>query len=50
MIQPLSSSYRLFVLTDAGISAENGLPTFRGAHCDSSMFTFNRCSRRTRDC
>jgi NAD-dependent deacetylase len=31
MIQPLSASDRLFVLTGAGISAESGLPTFRGA-------------------
>jgi len=31
MIQPLSSRDRLFVLTGAGISAESGLPTFRGA-------------------
>src|SRR5580658_7545714 len=31
MIQPLSSKDRVFVLTGAGISAESGLPTFRGA-------------------
>jgi NAD-dependent deacetylase len=31
MIEPLSSHDRLFVLTGAGISAESGLPTFRGA-------------------
>lgn len=31
MIQPLSAGDRLFVLTGAGISAESGLPTFRGA-------------------
>ena len=31
MIQPLSPSDRVFVLTGAGISAESGLPTFRGA-------------------
>ena len=31
MIQPLSPTGRLFVLTGAGISAESGLPTFRGA-------------------
>jgi len=30
MIQPLSSSDRVFVLTGAGVSAESGLPTFRG--------------------
>lgn len=31
MTQPLSSQDRVFVLTGAGISAESGLPTFRGA-------------------
>src|SRR5579875_1569606 len=31
MIQRLSPQDRLFVLTGAGISAESGLPTFRGA-------------------
>jgi len=31
MIPPLSSSDRVFVLTGAGISAESGVPTFRGA-------------------
>ncbi len=31
MIQPLSPHDRVFVLTGAGISAESGLPTFRGA-------------------
>lgn len=31
MIQPLTSTDRLFVLTGAGTSAESGLPTFRGA-------------------
>ena len=31
MIQPLSSSDRVFVLSGAGVSAESGLPTFRGA-------------------
>lgn len=31
MLQPLGSTDRLFVLTGAGISAESGLPTFRGA-------------------
>jgi NAD-dependent deacetylase len=31
MIQPLASSDRVFVLTGAGISAESGVPTFRGA-------------------
>lgn len=31
MIQPLSPKDRVFVLTGAGISAESGLPTFRGA-------------------
>ena len=31
MIQPLSAQDRVFVLTGAGISAESGLPTFRGA-------------------
>jgi len=31
MIQPLTSQDRLFVLTGAGVSAESGLPTFRGA-------------------
>jgi NAD-dependent deacetylase len=31
MIQPLTSRDRVFVLTGAGISAESGLPTFRGA-------------------
>lgn len=31
MIQPLSAEDRIFVLTGAGISAESGLPTFRGA-------------------
>lgn len=30
MIQPLSPTDRVFVLTGAGISAESGLPTFRG--------------------
>jgi NAD-dependent deacetylase len=30
MIQPLTSRDRVFVLTGAGISAESGLPTFRG--------------------
>lgn len=30
MIVPLSSTDRVFVLTGAGISAESGLPTFRG--------------------
>ncbi len=30
MIQPLSPKDRVFVLTGAGISAESGLPTFRG--------------------
>ena len=30
MIQPLSSHDRVFVLTGAGVSAESGLPTFRG--------------------
>ena len=30
MIQPLSPEDRVFVLTGAGISAESGLPTFRG--------------------
>ncbi len=29
-MQPLSSQDRIFVLTGAGISAESGLPTFRG--------------------
>jgi NAD-dependent deacetylase len=32
MIQPLSSRDRVFVLTGAGVSAESGLPTFRGAN------------------
>ena len=31
MIQPLTSTDRVFVLTGAGVSAESGLPTFRGA-------------------
>ena len=31
MIAPLSPKDRVFVLTGAGISAESGLPTFRGA-------------------
>jgi NAD-dependent deacetylase len=31
MIRPLSQNDKLFVLTGAGISAESGLPTFRGA-------------------
>src|ERR1700741_2541970 len=31
MMQPLTSRDRVFVLTGAGISAESGLPTFRGA-------------------
>lgn len=31
MIQTLSAKDRVFVLTGAGISAESGLPTFRGA-------------------
>ncbi len=31
MIAPLSPQDRVFVLTGAGISAESGLPTFRGA-------------------
>jgi len=31
MTKPLSPSDRVFVLTGAGISAESGLPTFRGA-------------------
>ncbi|HUK42995.1 MAG TPA: NAD-dependent deacylase [Candidatus Bathyarchaeia archaeon] len=31
MIQPLSAIDRVFVLTGAGVSAESGLPTFRGA-------------------
>ena len=31
MIPPLTSRDRVFVLTGAGISAESGLPTFRGA-------------------
>jgi len=31
MIKPLSSQDRVFVLTGAGVSAESGLPTFRGA-------------------
>jgi NAD-dependent deacetylase len=31
MISPLSPQDRMFVLTGAGISAESGLPTFRGA-------------------
>ena len=31
MIAPLTSKDRVFVLTGAGISAESGLPTFRGA-------------------
>jgi len=31
MIPPLSANDRVFVLTGAGISAESGLPTFRGA-------------------
>ena len=31
MIRPLSPEQRIFVLTGAGISAESGLPTFRGA-------------------
>jgi len=31
MIKPLSSHDRVFVLTGAGVSAESGLPTFRGA-------------------
>ncbi len=31
MSQPLSAKDRVFVLTGAGISAESGLPTFRGA-------------------
>ena len=31
MIQPLSANDRVFVLTGAGVSAESGLPTFRGA-------------------
>ncbi|HSY10559.1 MAG TPA: NAD-dependent deacylase [Verrucomicrobiae bacterium] len=31
MIRPLSPQQRVFVLTGAGISAESGLPTFRGA-------------------
>ena len=31
MIRPLSPKDRVFVLTGAGISAESGLPTFRGA-------------------
>jgi NAD-dependent deacetylase len=31
LVHPLTSSDRLFVLTGAGISAESGLPTFRGA-------------------
>ena len=31
MIQSLSSRDRVFVLTGAGVSAESGLPTFRGA-------------------
>ncbi len=30
MTQPLSSQDRVFVLTGAGVSAESGLPTFRG--------------------
>jgi NAD-dependent deacetylase len=32
MIQPLSPTDRIFVLTGAGISAESGLPTFRDAN------------------
>jgi NAD-dependent deacetylase len=31
MTKPLSATDRVFVLTGAGISAESGLPTFRGA-------------------
>ena len=31
MIQPLTAGDRVFVLTGAGVSAESGLPTFRGA-------------------
>ena len=31
MTQPLTSQDRVFVLTGAGVSAESGLPTFRGA-------------------
>jgi len=31
MIRPLSPQDRVFVLTGAGVSAESGLPTFRGA-------------------
>jgi NAD-dependent deacetylase len=31
MIEPLSRMDRVFVLTGAGVSAESGLPTFRGA-------------------
>jgi len=31
MLQPLSSRDQVFVLTGAGVSAESGLPTFRGA-------------------
>ena len=31
MIKPLSAQDRVFVLTGAGVSAESGLPTFRGA-------------------
>jgi NAD-dependent deacetylase len=31
MIKPLSQKDRVFVLTGAGVSAESGLPTFRGA-------------------
>jgi NAD-dependent deacetylase len=31
MIEPLSAKDRVFVLTGAGVSAESGLPTFRGA-------------------
>jgi NAD-dependent deacetylase len=31
VIRPLSPQQRVFVLTGAGISAESGLPTFRGA-------------------
>ncbi len=31
MIPPLSAKDRVFVLTGAGVSAESGLPTFRGA-------------------
>ena len=31
LVHPLTSRDRLFVLTGAGVSAESGLPTFRGA-------------------